>query len=170
MRFDINDIDPMGAVRMTTRGKHVKDNAQRYLAYKQHVYYQVINELKGVYAPMDCAIGVTIRFKMPIPESWSKIKKDAAINQLHTKKPDIDNLVKGLFDSLNGLLWVDDNRIAQMMVTKVYSNDPGIELIIDPIGGLSHGQATETKAQEKAKQRAKRKAESRARRDIRARV
>jgi Holliday junction resolvase RusA-like endonuclease len=168
MRFEIKGIEPMGAVRMTTRGKHVKENAQRYLAYKQFIYYQIINDLKGVYAPIDAAIGVTIRFKMPIPGSWSIKQKEAAINQLHTKKPDIDNLVKGLFDSLNGLLWVDDNRIAQMMVTKVYSNDPGIELIIDPIGGLSHGQ--ETGQQTKTKQRAERKAKSRAGRDIRARI
>jgi hypothetical protein len=54
-----------------------------------------------------------------------------------------------------------------MNVYKVYSNDPGIDLEIEPIGGLSHGQ---TKTKEETKQRAKRQAESRASRDIRARV
>jgi Holliday junction resolvase RusA-like endonuclease len=167
MRFEIKNIEPMGAVRMTTRGKYVKDNAKRYLNYKSIIYSEVLSQLNGVYNPMDCAINAMVWFKMPIPASWSKKKKEAAVGQFCTTKPDIDNLVKGLFDSLNGLLWVDDNRIAVMNVYKVYSNDPGIDLEIEPIGGLSHGQ---TKTKEETKQRAKRQAESRASRDIRARV
>lgn len=168
MRFEINNIDPMGAVRMTTRSKYKDDDAQRYSDYKKIIYYEILKQLGGRYDPIDAAIGVTIRFKMPIPASWPKNKKAAAVNQLHTKKPDIDNLVKGLFDAVNGLLWVDDNRVAQMMVTKVYADDPGIELIVDPIGGLSHGQ--ERGQETKTKQRAARKAASRAGRDIRGRI
>ena len=157
----------MGAVRMTTRGKYVKANAKRYLDYKQLIYYSVLRQLNGVYDPMDAAIGVIVWFYMPIPASWAKVRKEAAIGQYCTTKPDIDNLVKGLFDSLNGLLWVDDNRIAVMNVYKVYAETPGIELEIEPIGGLSHGQA---KPKKETQQRNARKAESRAGRDIRGRI
>lgn len=168
MRFEIKNIEPMGAVRMTTRGKYVKDNAKRYLDYKKVIYYEILKQLDGVYNPLDAAIEVTAIFKMPIPSSWSKIQKANA--GLHTKKPDIDNLLKGLFDSLNGLLWVDDNRISKVSVVKAYSNDPGIELEIEAIGGLSHGQEGAAKKETETKQRAARKAEARAGRDIRARI
>lgn len=157
----------MGAVRMTGRGKFVKDNAQRYLSYKEIIYHEVLKQMGNVYDPIDAAAMMNITFWMPIPKSWSKTAKQDAIGQYCTTKPDIDNMVKGLLDALNGLLWVDDNRIVGVSVTKIYSNNPGIDFSVMPVGGLSHGQA---EAKEETKQRAKRKAESRAGRDIRARL
>jgi Holliday junction resolvase RusA-like endonuclease len=159
----------MGAVRMTTRGKYVKESAQRYLDYKKFIYYSVLQQINNVYNPIDAAIGVEVVFKMPIPESWSIKQKQEAVGSPHTKKPDIDNLLKGLFDAVNGLLWIDDNRIARLITSKIYSNEPGIELIIEPIGGLSHGQA-KAEGKTKTQQRAARKAKSRAGRNIRARI
>jgi Holliday junction resolvase RusA-like endonuclease len=167
MRFEIKNIEPMGAVRMTTRGKYVKDNAKRYLNYKSIIYSEVLSQLNGVYAPMDEAIGISIVFHMPIPASWSKKKKVEAVGKFCTTKPDVDNLLKGLLDALNGLLWVDDNRIVAVDVRKEYAEIPGIDFSFFGLGALSHGQA---KAKEETKQRAKRKAESRAGRDIRARL
>jgi Holliday junction resolvase RusA-like endonuclease len=165
--FEIKNIEPMGAVRMTSRGKFVKEDAQRYLDYKKLVYYSVLEQLAGVYDPIDGAVLIHVNFYMPIPASWPKYKKEAAPGEFCTTKPDVDNLVKGLLDALNGLLWVDDNRIVAMAAYKVYADEPGIEFTISRVGGLSHGQA---KAKEETKQRGKRKAESRARRDIRARI
>jgi Holliday junction resolvase RusA-like endonuclease len=159
--FKINGIEPMGAVRMTTRGKFVKANAQRYLTYKELIYRSILKQLNGVYEPIDAAISIHINFYMPIPGYWPKYKKEAAPGEFCTTKPDIDNLVKGLFDSLNGLLWVDDNRIVSVEAVKKYANNPGIEFTFSTIGELSHGQANRPQKEE-TKQRAKRKAESRA--------
>ena len=139
MRFEI-DIVPMGAVRMTRKSKFVDNDAKGYLDYKSAVYFEVLKQLNGVYNPINTAVGVEVLFKMPIPESWSKREKEKAPGTLHTKKPDIDNMVKGLFDALNGLIWVDDNRVSEVTVRKVYSNNPGIEFTVETIGGLSYGQ------------------------------
>ena len=167
MRFEIRNIEPMGAVRMTTKGKFIKANAQRYLTYKELIYRDVLRQLNGEYNPVDGAIAVNIVFKMPIPNYWPKYKKETAPGDYCTTKPDIDNLVKGLFDALNGLLWVDDNRIVMINAKKIYADNPGIDFEVIQIGGLSHGQAAQ---KEETKQRAKRKAESRASRDIRKRL
>lgn len=146
-------IEPMGAVRMTRRGKFTNPAAQRYLDYKQDIYYQLMNQVKREYKPLDGPVGVSVRFLMPIPQSWSKKKKAEAVDRTHVSKPDIDNLIKGVFDAANGLLWIDDNRVAAMVVSKVYSKTPGIELNVYPIGG----QADEGEnKKEKAKQAAKR--------------
>ncbi|MGG3798009.1 RusA family crossover junction endodeoxyribonuclease [Metabacillus fastidiosus] len=122
-------VEPMGAVRMTGRGKYVKTNAQRYLAYKDQIKWITKQQLKGRKL-LTGALEVEISFMMPIPKSWSNVKKQQAVGEYHTKKPDTDNLVKGVFDSLNKLVWQDDNQVAKVTAVKNYGEVPGMEIII----------------------------------------
>lgn len=139
------DVEPMGAVRMTNKGKWVNKAAQNYLNYKKIIGYQIQSQYKQ--KPIDGPVGVIAWFYMPIPKSWSKKKQREAVGQYHTKKPDIDNLTKGLFDAANGLIWIDDNRVVDMTVFKVYGENPGIELEVEAIDGKE-----KTTPQEKAEQ------------------
>ncbi|MGG3572843.1 RusA family crossover junction endodeoxyribonuclease [Bacillus gobiensis] len=130
-RFTI-PIVPMGAVRMTHKGKFKDKNAQKYLTYKSAIQWQLKQQLKGhqlIIGP----VHVDIWFNMPIPASWSCKKKAAAVGTRHCKKPDIDNLTKGLFDSLNQLIWADDNQVASMTVYKVYAKTPGIDVLVKEV-------------------------------------
>ncbi|MED1942075.1 RusA family crossover junction endodeoxyribonuclease [Cytobacillus firmus] len=122
-------VEPMGAVRMTGRGKFIKPNAQRYLHYKNHIKWHTKKQLKGRKV-LSGALAVEILFIMPIPGSWSKKKRDASVGEWHVKKPDTDNLVKGVFDSLNKIAWNDDNQVAKVTACKLYGESPGIEIII----------------------------------------
>lgn len=64
------------------------------------------------------ALLVIVHFRIPAPLSQPG-KKRALQNLLpHIKKPDGDNLEKFLNDSLNGLLWDDDARIAWLVRSK----------------------------------------------------
>ncbi|MDA7028481.1 RusA family crossover junction endodeoxyribonuclease [Bacillus sp. CLL-7-23] len=122
-------ITPMGAVRMTGRGKFVNKNAQRYLAYKDFIKWEAKKQMKN--EPFELgALHVDITFVMPIPKSWSKKKQQQSIRTLHTKKPDIDNLVKGVFDALNKIAWKDDNQVSKVTACKKYGEKPGIEVQI----------------------------------------
>lgn len=123
-------VEPMGAVRMTGRGKFVKPSAQRYLAYKQSIGYQL---RRAVDKPTESAVGVKVTFHMPIPGSWSKKKQREHIGRPHTVKPDIDNLIKGCFDAANGIVWKDDNLVARCEAQKIYSVTPGIEIEVEEI-------------------------------------
>ncbi|MED4461833.1 RusA family crossover junction endodeoxyribonuclease [Metabacillus fastidiosus] len=58
------------------------------------------------------------------------MKKQQMVDEYHTKKPDTDNLVKGVFDSLNKLVWQDANQVAKITAVKSYSEVPGMEIII----------------------------------------
>ncbi|MGN7243268.1 RusA family crossover junction endodeoxyribonuclease [Bacillus paralicheniformis] len=118
-------VEPMGAVRMTGRGKFVNKNAQRYLAYKDFIKLHAQKQMKGELFESG-ALHVDLTFVMPIPKSWSKKKQRESIGTLHTKKPDIDNLVKGAFDALNKVAWKDDNQVSQVTARKLYGLDPGI--------------------------------------------
>lgn len=130
-------IEPMGAVRTTQKAKHVSTTYQRYAAYKEHIALLVAGRLNIL--PRGVAIAVDVTFYMPIPKS-GKIKLNnkqikVVEGQAHIFKPDIDNLIKGLFDSLNGIAWADDNQVFEVKSRKVYSEYPGIEFRIEILGG-----------------------------------
>jgi Holliday junction resolvase RusA-like endonuclease len=44
--------------------------------------------------------GASIKFFIPVPKSWSKKKKKQYHKQLHQSRPDLDNLLKAMTDSL----------------------------------------------------------------------
>ena len=50
-----------------------------------------------------------------------------------TTRPDIDNLQKALYDVMTRLgYWKDDSMICCEIVSKMYSEQPGIDISIDP--------------------------------------
>jgi len=72
---------------------------------------------------------------MPIPKSWSRPKRLAALHKPHVSRPDVDNLIKFVNDSLNDVLWIDDAIIYEMVMRKFYSDRPRTLITIDPTGG-----------------------------------
>lgn len=83
--------------------------------------------------PLLGAIKIDLRFFMPIPASTSK--KQTALMEggavPHTKKPDIDNLIKFVLDCLNGVVFNDDSQIVKISGSKVYHPYPGTEILLD---------------------------------------
>ncbi len=72
-----------------------------------------------------------IQFLMPIPKSIKAKAGDA-----HTKKPDIDNLLKMLFDCLQDLqLMKNDSNVWQVNARKCYAESAGIifTVVDDPL-------------------------------------
>ena len=58
----------------------------------------------------------------PIPQSFSKKKRDAALNGVlrPTTKPDCDNIIKVVLDALNGVAYYDDKQIVSVSCNKYY--------------------------------------------------
>lgn len=46
----------------------------------------------------------------------------------HTKRPDLDNIIKIVGDALNGIAWKDDSQIVGVMAEKSYSDFPRLEI------------------------------------------
>jgi Holliday junction resolvase RusA-like endonuclease len=72
----------------------------------------------------------TITAHMPIPASASKKDKQRLPGCPHTKKPDIDNIVKLLLDAFNGILYEDDGQISTIVAKKIYSKNPRTTLCL----------------------------------------
>ena len=96
----------------------------------------------------DGAVRVEVTFYMKAPQNVSKKPskrtKDKAkqlylkyISGLlwHVKKPDLDNLIKSLFDSISKseIVWSDDNIVCDLRARKLYSPNPRIEIEIEEI-------------------------------------
>jgi Holliday junction resolvase RusA-like endonuclease len=68
----------------------------------------------------------------PIPKHTSKIQVEKMEKGeiLPVKKPDCDNLMKIVADSLNNIAYGDDKQITEMKITKRYSTTPRVEVEI----------------------------------------
>ncbi|WP_043614247.1 RusA family crossover junction endodeoxyribonuclease [Chromobacterium violaceum] len=88
-------------------------------------------------APLTGPADVSIVMVLPIPTSWSKKKQAAALagQVFPTKKPDADNVVKALFDGMNGVVWVDDVQACDIAVRKRYGATPGVQVVVQEIQG-----------------------------------
>lgn len=124
------EIEPMAAVRMTQNDKF-KPSARRYLTYKNLMGNIFNNRMKRI-PPLDAPVEVNLVFHISIPPSYSLKKRRELVGQPHTKKPDLDNLIKGFYDSANGILWIDDNRVCKCTATKVYATEPGVSWEVKP--------------------------------------
>ena len=82
--------------------------------------------------PIEGAISLSVDFLMPIPESSSKKKREAMERGeiRHTKKPDIDNMLKFVKDCANGILWRDDSQVVGIWSKKLYARIPQTHITI----------------------------------------
>lgn len=118
-----------GNFTTTYEDKEMKNwkNKCRILISKQYANQPV---LEG-------ALRTSLKFFIKPPRYISKIKrnKQALTNEtiLVSKKADLDNYIKSLLDSANGILYKDDGQIAEIYAIKVYSESPRIELEIEEI-------------------------------------
>ena len=71
-------------------------------------------------------------FYMPIPKSASKSAKVSMASGLipHTTKPDVSNLLKLYEDILKDIVIIDDACVVDLKGSKVYSEDPRIEVTV----------------------------------------
>jgi Holliday junction resolvase RusA-like endonuclease len=79
--------------------------------------------------PLECPLDVDIRFHFIRPVSSKRI--------FHTVKPDNDNLIKAVCDSMNNIFWRDDAQIVRVTATKFYSDKSRIDIEIKEWKGLT---------------------------------
>lgn len=65
------------------------------------------------------------------PKTRTKAQRDKP--QFKFSRPDCDNIIKGLMDAGNGIVWRDDAIIASARVAKIYGDRPGIRVEVWPL-------------------------------------
>ncbi len=107
-------IIPIPKPRMTRSDKWKKRKCvMRYWGYKD-----MVRGLKIILPECGCYI----IFYLPMPKSWSKKKKVENTGKAHKQTPDLDNLLKALFDAL----FENDSHIWSYKATKLWNYEGSI--------------------------------------------
>lgn len=79
-------------------------------------------------------VRVTVKAYHKPPKRSKKVVDDMLNGRiLPTKKPDADNVAKIILDGLNHVAWDDDTQVVEMMVSKRYSEEPMVAVIVEEI-------------------------------------
>ena len=84
---------------------------------------------------IDGPVSVSIILLVTPPASWSQKKQREALagSILPTSKPDMDNVIKGLFDACNEIVWKDDKQVAELHVSKRYAERAEASMRVMPL-------------------------------------
>ena len=139
VRFEVPGT-PVGKGRpkVSTRGGKF---ARMYTPEKTASYEGLIalsaRQAMGGRPLIDGPVDVSLMIRLAVPASWSKKKQAAALagQVLPTKKPDADNVLKAVFDGMNGVVWVDDVQACGVVLRKRYAETPGVTVVVRKMGG-----------------------------------
>jgi Holliday junction resolvase RusA-like endonuclease len=74
--------------------------------------------------PLKTPLRVMIEATMSIPLSWSKTKRQAALDgDVYPSRPDVDNIAKTVLDGMNGVVYADDAQVTYLKVSKKYAEE-----------------------------------------------
>lgn len=97
------------------------------MCYRQQVGQMMFKE--------DEPLMVVITAYFSVPKSWSKKNKERALKNevVPTNAKDVDNIAKIILDALNGIAYLDDHFITDLIVSKRYSDTPRVEVTINTL-------------------------------------
>ena len=76
-------------------------------------------------------VRMEVEARYMVPASWSQKKRDTA--KWKTSRPDLDNLTKLCADAINGVVFVDDAQIVELVARKVYGDKPETQVTITEV-------------------------------------
>ena len=115
----------------------IKTRWSTYLPDKTATWMALVRQRAQLVAPPEpftCPVRVDIEARLA-PAKAPKWKREAALagHVRPGKKPDIDNVHKGIADACTGVIWRDDALIVEGHQRKVYSLTPGVTIIVTPL-------------------------------------
>lgn len=119
-----------GRPRIGKVGQHARmftpDKTVAYEGLIAHAAQQARDGAPLLSGPVD----VNLRIECQVPASWSQKKQREALSGdiYPTTKPDVDNVVKAIFDGCNGVLWRDDVQVVNVCIAKRYSATPCVRV------------------------------------------
>jgi Holliday junction resolvase RusA-like endonuclease len=122
-----------GRPRASTRGGFVRMYTDaKTLGYEAAIADEAARAM-GEMEPFETPMQMQVSCYYPIPKSPGprRSKQDAVDGELYPKvKPDLDNVVKAVLDAINGVVYVDDAQVINLVATKRYATDPRVEVYV----------------------------------------
>jgi Holliday junction resolvase RusA-like endonuclease len=123
---------PKGRPRFARRGKFVSTYSPKTTVDYETKVAEAAQVAMGSSEPLETPVGAYIYITLPIPASYSKKRTQACLSgeERPTKKSDIDNFCKAVFDGMNGIVFLDDSQIVSLHSTKVYGTVGMVEVMV----------------------------------------
>lgn len=125
-----------GRPRFSKVGNYVRTyTPDKTVAYENLVKLEYESQCRGKRFADDERLDMRIFAYYGVPSSASKKKKEMMMDGVirPAKKPDMDNVVKVIADSLNNVAYKDDTQIVDAMVRKFYSDTPRVKVTIQSV-------------------------------------
>jgi len=123
---------PKGRPRFARRGKFVSTYSPKTTVDYETKVSEAARLAMGSSNPLQTPVGAYIYITLPIPASYSKKRIQACLSgeERPTKKSDIDNFCKAIFDGMNGIVFLDDSQVVSLHSTKVYGTVGMVEVMV----------------------------------------
>ena len=135
---------PKGRPRFSTRGGFARAYTPAATEHAEHDV-AVLAAAHAPPVPHQGPVIVDLDFVLPVPASWSKRKRAAALagDVAPISKPDRDNLEKLTLDALtrSGRWWRDDSQIVDGRTRKVYGDPPCTRVVVYLVGAKTPASA-----------------------------
>ena len=125
-----------GRPRVSRRGNYVHTyTPEKTRAFEEALRFEFMAqncEQMPVY-PKEQSLKAAVLIGVSIPKSYSK-KKQALCRDgvlVPAKAPDVDNILKAIFDSLQGAAYENDSQIVVIVAEKMYAEEPFVEVVLD---------------------------------------
>jgi Holliday junction resolvase RusA-like endonuclease len=121
-----------GRPRFSTRGKFpVAYTPEKTKNYESDVG-MMAKAAMGASNPLEGALEAFIYVTFPVPASYSKKRTEACLSnsEKHTKKPDLDNVIKSVIDGMDKIVFENDSQITSIHSTKVYGEVAKVEVVV----------------------------------------
>lgn len=127
--------EPMGKQRpkFSRRGNYVHTyTPDKTVSYENLVKLEFERQCNTFPFPKGIELEMCIEAYFSIPKSTSKKKTAQMLDKYirPTKKPDADNIIKIIADSLNGIAYYDDSQIVSCKCDKYYGSQPCVKVFI----------------------------------------
>lgn len=124
-----------GRPKFARRGNFVTTyTPEKTASYENLVKVKAQEAMRG--RPMiEGPVAVQIALFVTPPASWPDKKTRSALKHeiRPTTKPDMDNVIKGIFDAMNEIVWRDDKQVCELIVVKLYSPAAEAKVEVWPI-------------------------------------
>jgi Holliday junction resolvase RusA-like endonuclease len=123
---------PKGRPRFSTRGKFpIAYTPEKTKNYESEVA-MMAKAAMGASEPLEGALEAFIYVTFPVPASYSKKRTEACLSdsEKHTKRPDLDNVVKAVIDGMSEIVFFNDSQITSIHATKVYGEVAKVEVMV----------------------------------------
>lgn len=103
-------------------GRIVQVNSAKHKRWRNAVSFAALDLVTDGWELLDEPLELSVIFYLPRPKTATRAHPAVM--------PDVDKLLRAVFDSLSGVVYVDDSRIVRVFAQKAYADDRGPGAVI----------------------------------------